>query len=104
MKVSANSFFVKKLKYNCLSKSCNSSEMYFVRYHMQSTAGVDMQVSVVFLLNSGDIMKHDAKTFFKGLCALWQHYLGPMNALCRMLNAGSSCHENMFHLANLIKA
>lgn len=64
MKVSANSFFVKKLKYNCLSKSCNSSEMCFVRYHMQSTAGVDLQVSVVFLLNSDDIMKHDAKTLF----------------------------------------
>lgn len=47
--ISANSvLFVKKLKYNCLSKSCNSSEMYFVRYHMQSTAGVDLQVSVVF--------------------------------------------------------
>lgn len=78
--------------------------MYFVRYHMESTAGVDLQVSVVFLLNSGGILKHDVKTFFKGLCALWQHYLGPMNMLRRMLNAGSSCHENMFHLANLIKA
>lgn len=77
--------------------------MCFVRYHMQSTAGVDLQVCVVLLLNSGDTIKHDVKTF-KGLCALWQHYLGPMNMLCRMLNAGSSCHENMFHLANLIKA
>lgn len=71
---------------------------------MQSTAGVDLQVSEVFLLNSGDIIKHDVKTSFEGLCASWQHYLGPMNMLCRMLNAGSSCQENMFHLANLIKA
>lgn len=71
---------------------------------MQSTAGVDLQLSVVFLLNSGDTIKHDDKTVFKGLCSLWQHYLGPMNMLRCMLNAGSSCHENMFHLANLIKA
>lgn len=44
MKVSATSFFVvvvKKLKYNCLSKSCSSSELYCVRYHVQSAAGVD---------------------------------------------------------------
>jgi len=76
----------------------------FCKISYASTAGIDLQVSVVFLLNSGDIIKHDVKTFSKGLCALWQRYLGPMNMLRRMLNAGSSCHENMFHLANLIKA
>lgn len=106
MKVSAHSFLVqkkKKLKYPCFFRVATPQRC-FVRCHMQSTAGVGPQVSVVFLFSPGDIIKTCPKPFFKGPCALWQRYLGPMNILCCMFNAGSSCHENMFHLANLIKA
>lgn len=99
-------FFIINLKHNSLHLAPQSCVVWS---HLQSCARCRPAAFLpsLFPLNLSDFINQNVKTFFsQGLCVpSWWHPRGAPNTSRGMLNAaGSSCQENMFHLANLIKA